>query len=95
MLESVRLNEIMLGKIDIGLTNFFFTDNIKVNKYSATLRELIERYYEITGNRTDNLKHVVKSAVDTYNYNQHRTMKTTPNKAWTNNNLQFSHHLKI
>jgi hypothetical protein len=46
-----------------------------VNRICRTLRELIERYYEITGNRTDRLKHVVKSAVDTYNDNDHRTIK--------------------
>ena len=65
-----------------------------VDRICRTLRELIERYYEITGNRTDNLKHVVKSAVDTYNDNDHRTIKTTPNKAWKDNNLQLAHHLK-
>ena len=65
-----------------------------VDKICRTLRELIERYYEIAGNRTDNLKSVVKSAVDTYNDNDHRTIKTTPNKAWKDNNLQTAHHLK-
>ena len=65
-----------------------------LDRICRTLRELIERYYEITGNRTDNLKHVVKSAVDTYNYNDHRTIKTTPNKAWTKNDLQLAHNFK-
>ena len=65
-----------------------------VDRICRTLRELIERYYEIAGNRTDNLKSVVKSAVDTYNDNDHRTIKTTPNKAWKDNNLQTAHHLK-
>ena len=65
-----------------------------VDRICRTLRELIERYYEIAGNRTDNLKSVVKSAVDTYNDNDHRTIKTTPNKAWKDNNLQIAHHLK-
>ncbi len=31
--------------------------------------------------------------MDTYNDNDHRTIKTTPNKAWNNNNLQIAHHL--
>ena len=31
--------------------------------------------------------------MDTYNDNEHRTIKTTPNKAWGNNNLQTAHHL--
>jgi hypothetical protein len=65
-----------------------------VDRLCRTLRELIERYYDVVGNRTDNLKTVVKSAIDTYNDNEHRTIKTTPNKAWTDNNLQLSHHLK-
>jgi hypothetical protein len=64
-----------------------------VDRICRTLREIIERYYEIAGNRTDNLKSVVKSAVDTYNDNEHRTIKTTPNKAWKDNNLQIAHHL--
>jgi hypothetical protein len=34
-----------------------------VYRICRTLRELIERYYEITGNGIDNLKHVVKSVV--------------------------------
>ena len=65
-----------------------------VDRLCRTLRELIERYYDVTGNRTDNLKSVIKSAVDTYNDNDHRTIKTTPNKAWKDNNLQLAHHLK-
>ncbi len=40
------------------------------------------------------MKSVVKSAVDTYNDNDHRTIKTTPNKAWKDNNLQTANHLK-
>ena len=64
-----------------------------VDRICRTLREIIERYYEIAGNRTDNLKSVVKSAVDTYNDNEHRTIKTTPNKAWKDNNLQVAKHL--
>jgi hypothetical protein len=48
----------------------------------------------MTGNRTDNLKHVIKSAVDTCNNNDPITKQNTPNKAWTNNNLQISNHSK-
>ena len=57
------------------------------------MRELINSYYEITGDRKDNLKDVVKSSVDTYNDNEHRTIKSTPNKAWNDNNLKITHHL--
>ena len=65
-----------------------------VDRICRTLRELINRYYDITGNKKDNLKDVVQSSVDTYNDNDHRTIKTTPNKAWKDNNLQTAHHLK-
>jgi len=64
-----------------------------VDRICRTLRELINRYYEITGNKKDNFKDVVQSAVDSYNDNEHRTIKTTPNKAWKDNNLQIVHHL--
>ena len=63
-----------------------------MDKICITLRELINRYYEITGNKKDNFKDVIKSVVDTYNDNEHRTIKSTPNKAWNNNNLQITHH---
>ena len=53
----------------------------------------MNRYYEITGNKKDNFKDVVQLAVDSYNDNEHRTIKITPNKAWTNNNLQMAHRL--
>ncbi len=48
-----------------------------VDMICRTLRELIEKYYEITGNRTDNLKHAVQLSVDTYNDNvrQNRVQK--------------------
>ena len=64
-----------------------------VDRLCRTLRELIERYYDVVGNRTDNLKTVVKSAIDTYNDNEHRSIKTTPNKAWNDHNLQVAKHL--
>jgi hypothetical protein len=66
-----------------------------VDRVCRTLRGIIEeRYYEIKGNRTDNLKHVVQSAMDTYNDNDYRTIKRKPNKVWTENNPQLSHHSK-
>ena len=62
------------------------------NAYSRalvrTLRELIERYYEIIGNRTDNIKDVIKYVIDTYNDNNHRSLSNkTPNEAF--NDLPF------
>ena len=57
-----------------------------------TSRELINRYYEITGHKSDNFKIVIKSVVDTYNDNFHRPAKSTPNEAWNYNNIQITHH---
>ena len=64
-----------------------------LDRFCRTLRELINRYYETTGNKKDNFKYVVQSAIDTYNDNTHKTIKSTPNNAWNNNNLLF--YLKI
>ena len=64
-----------------------------VDRLCRTLRELINRYYDLVGNKKDNIKDVVKYAVNTYNENEHKTIKTTPNKAFTDNNLQVAHHL--
>ena len=64
-----------------------------VDRICRTIRELMGRYYDVTGHKKDNLKDVLQSVVDTYNDNEHRTIKTTPNKAWTNNNLQTAKHL--
>jgi len=64
-----------------------------VDRICRTLRELMNRYYEVTGHKKDNLKEVLQTAVETYNDNEHRTIKTTPNKAFNNNNLQVARHL--
>jgi hypothetical protein len=39
-----------------------------------TLRDLIEKYFDITGHRTDNIKDVVSSVIETYNNSSHRTL---------------------
>ena len=57
------------------------------------MRELINKYYKITEHTKHNFKYVFKSSVETYNHNEHRTIKTTPNTSWTNNNLQITRHL--
>jgi len=64
-----------------------------IDRFCRTLRQLINRYYEITGHKKDNIKEVIKYAIETYNNNFHRTLKETPNEAWTNNNIQIAHHL--
>ena len=57
------------------------------------MRALINKYYEITGNKKDNFKDVVQSAIESYNDNEHRTLKKTPNNAWSNSKLQITKHL--
>ena len=64
-----------------------------VDRICRTLRELINRYYEITGHKTDNFKNVIKAVVEMYNENEHSSIKTTPNKAWNDNNIQVAKHL--
>ncbi len=43
-----------------------------IDRLVRTLRELIEKYYGITGHRTDNVKAVMKTIIDTYNNSSHR-----------------------
>ena len=54
-----------------------------IDRLVRTLRELAEKYYDITGHRTDNINDVIKSIIDTYNNNSHRTLKNkTPNQVF-------------
>ncbi len=65
-----------------------------IDRLVRTLRELIEKYYDITGYRTDNIKDVMKSIIDTYNNNSHRTLKNkTPNQVYKDNDAQTARHL--
>jgi hypothetical protein len=65
-----------------------------IDRLVRTLRELIEKYYDITGYRTDNIKDVMKSIIDTYNNNSHRTLKNkTPNEVFKDNDDQTARHL--
>ena len=65
-----------------------------IDRLVRTLRELIEKYYDITGNRTDNIKDVMKSIIDTYNNNSHRTLDNkTPNQVFKDNDDQITRHL--
>jgi hypothetical protein len=36
-----------------------------IDRLVRTLRELIEKYYDISGHRTDNIKDVMKTIIDT------------------------------
>ena len=65
-----------------------------IDRLVRTLRELIEKYYDVTGYRTDNIKDVIKSIIDTYNNNSHRTLKNkTPNQVYKDNDAQTARHL--
>ena len=65
-----------------------------IDRLVRTLRELIEKYYDVTGYRTDNIKDVIKSIIDTYNNNSHRTLKNkTPNQVYKDNDDQMTRHL--
>ena len=65
-----------------------------IDRLVRTLRELIERYFDITGHRTDNIKDVMKSIIDTYNNNSHRTLDNkTPNQVFKDNDDQMARHL--
>ena len=65
-----------------------------IDRLVRTLRELIEKYFDITGNKKDNIKDVMKSIIDTYNNNSHRTLKNkTPNQVYKDNDAQTARHL--
>ena len=65
-----------------------------IDRLVRTLRELIEKYYDVTGYRTDNIKDVMKSIIDTYNNNSHRTLKNkTPNQVYKDNDAKTARHL--
>jgi hypothetical protein len=66
-----------------------------IDRLVRTLRELIERYFDITGHRTDNIKDVMKTIVETYNTSSHRTLNNkTPNQVFNDNENQMTRHLK-
>ena len=51
-----------------------------IDRLVRTLRELIERYFDITGHKMDSLKEVVATIITTYNNDNHRTLNNkTPN----------------
>jgi hypothetical protein len=65
-----------------------------IDRLVRTLRELIEKYFDITGHRTDNIKDVMKTIIDTYNNNNHRTLNNkTPNQIFKDNDDQIARHL--
>ena len=65
-----------------------------IDRLVRTLRELIEKYFDITGHRTDNIKDVMKTIIDTYNNSNHRTLNNkSPNQVFKDNDDQMARHL--
>ena len=65
-----------------------------IDRLVRTLRELIETYFDITGHRTDNIKDVMKTVIDTYNNSNHRTLNNkSPNQVFKDNDDQMARHL--
>jgi hypothetical protein len=66
-----------------------------IDRLVRTLRELIDKYFDITGHRTDNIKEVVSSVIETYNNNSHRTLQNkTPNQVYNDIENQTARHIK-
>jgi hypothetical protein len=65
-----------------------------IDRLVRTLRELIEKYFDITGHRTNNIKDVMKTIIDTYNNSSHRTLNNkTPNQVFKDNDNQMTRHI--
>ena len=65
-----------------------------IDRLVRTLRELIEKYFDITGHRTDNIKDVISSVIATYNSSSHRTLKNrSPNQVFKDNDDQVVRHI--
>ena len=60
-----------------------------IDRLVRTLRELIERYYDILGNRKETLQNVMDSIIATYNNDNHRSLQNkTPNQVFKDNDNQ-------
>ena len=65
-----------------------------IDRLVRTLRELIEKYYDITGHRTDNIKDVIATVIATYNSSSHRTLNNkSPNQVFKDNDDQVVRHI--
>ena len=60
-----------------------------IDRLVRTIRELIERYYSITGHRQDSIKNVVSTVIENYNHSITRANDgKTPEEAYNNLNYQ-------
>ena len=65
-----------------------------IDRLVRTLRELIEKYFDITGHRTDNIKDVIATVIATYNSSSHRTLNNkSPNQVFKDNDDQVVRHI--
>ena len=65
-----------------------------IDRLVRTLRELIERYYDILGHKMDSLKDVVATIIGTYNNDNHRTLNNkTPDQVFKDNDNQIARYL--
>ena len=65
-----------------------------IDRLVRTLRELIDKYFDITGHRTDNIKDVIATVIATYNSSSHRTLKNkSPNQVFKDNDDQIVRHI--
>ncbi len=61
-----------------------------IYRLARTLRELIEKYYDIPWHRKDNIKDVMQSIIDTYDSNSHRILNNeSPNQVFKDNDDQI------
>ena len=64
-----------------------------IDRLVRTLRELIERYYDILGNRKETLQNVMDSIIATYNNDNHRSLQNkSPNQVFKDNDNQKIRH---
>jgi hypothetical protein len=60
-----------------------------IDRLVRTLRELIDRYYDILGHRKETLQDVMNSIIATYNNDNHRSLQNkTPNQVFKDNDNQ-------
>ncbi len=59
-----------------------------------TLRELIEKHYDITGHKTDNIQDAMKSIIESCNSNSHWTLNNkSPKQTFAGSNDQMARHI--
>ncbi len=59
-----------------------------------TLRGLIEKYFDVIGHKTDNIRDVIRSGIYSYNSSSHRTLNNkTPDQLFKDNDDQMTRHV--